>query len=313
MITPPAADPTAIPGETVLPGPPEGFAAYWDRIDAELAHYPAAAEVTAVPLRSTPFSTTHEVRLTSIGPYRIFAWLSVPHGEGPFPGLLHTPRYGSVVTPPHYDQRERYVVLSLVHRGQRLADEPFAAAYPGLLTMGIDDPARYIFRAIAADVLRGAEVLLGHPSVDRSRVGIMGNDLAIITAARRPGFTALHLTDTLFYRLDETRHRTEAYPVEEINDHLRQWPERAEAVAATLSHFEPRHHGPAVRATTLLPTGDPGTLSGTEWLAPLRDALGGPVEPYAVTHEGGTDHDATDAWMAARLGVEARPRVWATG
>ncbi len=313
VTTSPAVDHGAISDETALPGPPEGFGAYWERIDAELAHYPAAAEETAVPLRSTPFATTYEVRLTSIGPYRIFAWLSVPTGDGPFPGLLHTPRYGSVVTPAHYDQRQRYVVLSLIHRGQRLADQPFTAAYPGLLTMGIEDPARFIFRAIVADVLRGAEYLLGHPRVDPSRVGIMGNDLAIITAARRPGFTALHLTDTLFYRLMEARQRSEAYPVEEVNDHLRQWPEQSAAVAATLSHFEPRHHAPAVRATTLLPTGDPGTLAGANWLAPLRDALGGPVEPYAITHEDGTDHDATDAWMAAHLGVESRPRVWATG
>ena len=295
------------------PGPPEGFAAYWDRVDAELARYPAAAEETAVPLRSTDFATTYAVRLTSVGPYRIFAWLSVPHGDGPFPGLLHTPRYGSVVGPPHYDERERYVVMSLVHRGQRLADEPFAAAYPGLLTLGIADPATYVFRAIVADVLRGAEYLLAHARLDRARVGIVGNDLAILTAARRPGFAALHLTDTLFYRLGEARHRTEAYPVEEVNDHLRHAPDEADRVAATLALFEPRHHASAVRATTLLPTGDPGTLGGEEWLAPLRAALGGSVEPYAVTHEGGTDRDATDAWMAAKLGAEARPRVWATG
>ncbi|HEV2106622.1 MAG TPA: acetylxylan esterase, partial [Thermomicrobiales bacterium] len=124
--------------DTLAPKP-DDFDAYWERLDEELARYPAAPETTAIPLRSTAFATTYEVRLTSVGPYRIFGWLSVPHGDGPFPGLLHTPRYGSVITPPHYDERERYVVFSVVHRGQRRADQPFAAAYPGLLTLGIED------------------------------------------------------------------------------------------------------------------------------------------------------------------------------
>ena len=47
---------------------------------------------------------------------------------------------------PHYDDRERYATLTLMHRGQRLADQPFAASYPGLLTLGIDSPATYIYR-----------------------------------------------------------------------------------------------------------------------------------------------------------------------
>lgn len=292
------------------PSRPDNFDAYWERVDIELARYPAAPELTEAPLRSTEFATTYEVRLTSIGPYRIFGWISVPHGAGPFPALLHTPRYGSVVAVPPYDERERYVVFSLVHRGQRLANQPFAAAYPGLLTHGINDPATYIYRDIAADVLRGAEYLLARPDIDPARVGIAGNDLAIIAAARRPEFTALHITDLLFYRLMEARQRTDAYPIEEINDHLRQAPEREEIVTATLGYFDPVHHAPEVRATTLLPTGEPGTLTGAEWLKPLTSALGGPVEPYHVTHEGGTDHDAIDAWLAGQLGAEVRPRIW---
>ncbi|MGI8642851.1 MAG: acetylxylan esterase [Thermomicrobiales bacterium] len=290
--------------------PPDNFDAYWERIDHELTLCPAAAELTGVPLRSTEFATTYEVRLSSIGPYRVFGWLSVPHGDGPFPALLHTPRYGSVVAVPNYDERERYVVFSLVHRGQRLADQPFAAAYPGLLTHGIDDPATYIYRSIAADVLRGAEHLRSRPDIDPARVGIAGNDLAIITAARRPGFTALQITDLLFYRLMEARQRTEAYPIEEINDHLHQLPEREDRVAATLAYFDPVYHAPGVTATTLLPTGEPGTMAAEEWLRPLTSALSGPVEPYQLTHEGGTDHDAIDAWLAEKLGAEPRPRVW---
>jgi cephalosporin-C deacetylase len=288
---------------------PDGFDLFWDGLDEELARYPAAPELEAVPLRSTDFSTTHELRLTSVGPYRVFGWYSVPRGDGPFPGLLHAPGYGSVVTPPPYDDRERYAVLSLAHRGQRRADWPFAASYPGLLTLGVADSATYVYRGIAADVIRAAEFLFSRPEVDRARVGITGNDLAVIAAARRPGFAALQVNDWLFYRLMEARTLTSVYPTEEINDYLRAHPDFHEAVALTLALFDPRHHAPQVTAATLLKIGS----SGGDWLEPVIQAFGGPVERYTMTNEGGTDRDAIDAWLSATLGTEPRPRVWTTG
>ena len=295
-------------------GTPPHFDAYWAGVDDELARYPAAPEIEHSPRRSTDFATSYDVRLTSVGPYRIFGFLSVPHGPGPFPALLLAPRYGSVNVPPHFDDRQRYVVLTVMHRGQRLADQPFAAAYPGLLTHGIDDPATYVYRGIVADCLRGAEFLQSLPEVDGDRIGVAGDDLAITTAARRPHFAALHVQTAvlLFYRLMEARARTSAYPIEEVNDLLRVHPELESAVAQTVAYVDPIHHAPRVRARTLLPIGDQGATDGLEWLQPLADAFGGEVDTYPVTHEGGTDHDWIDAWMARQLRVEPRPRVWRT-
>ena len=286
------------------------FDAYWESVDADLARYDAAPELELLPLRCTDFARCYAVRLSSIGPYRIFGYYSMPVGDGPFPGLLITPRYGSVNNPPHYDDRERYAVLVLMHRGQRLADQPFAAAYPGLLTLGIDDPHSYIYRSIVADCLRGAEFLLGRPEVDTTRVGIIGDDLALLTAARRAQFSAARIDGLMFYRLLEACARSEEYPIEEINDHLRSHPERRAAVAQSLAFFDPWYHAPRVMAATLLSVGDPRTLGGPEWLAPLLDALGSRAQPYQLTHEGGTDHDWLEAWLANRLGVAPKPRLW---
>ena len=283
---------------------PADFDAYWAELDHELARYPDVPELEPLPLRSTDFATVYALRLTSIGPYRIFGYYSVPKGDGPFPGLLQTPRYGSVNHVPNYHDRQRYAVLQLMHRGQRLADQPFAAAYPGLLTLGIDAPQTYIYRAIVADCLRGAEFLLSRPEVDAARVGTIGDDLAVITAARRPRFAAVEAAGLLFYRLIEAARRSAAYPVEEVNDYLRTHPDRRDAVARTLAYFDPLHHAPGVAATAMLNAGDDGTLSGLDWLQPLTDALGGRVEHYRLTHEGGTDHDWLDAWMAGQLGRE---------
>jgi cephalosporin-C deacetylase len=288
---------------------PADFDAYWSAVDRELAEYPAAPTLERLSLPSDEFSTVYALRLTSIGPYRIFGYLSVPPGEGPFPGLLVAPHYGSVNHLPHLDDRQRYVTLILMHRGQRLADQPFAATYPGLLTLGIDDPTTYVYRGIVADFLRGAEFLQSHPSVDAARVAINGDDLALIAAARRPGFAAVQMGGPLFYRLMEARERTEAYPVEEINDFLRTYPDRAEGVARTLAYFDPIHHVATITATTVFSVAS-GGLSGREWLQPLIGAFTAPIEEYAQSHEGATDHDWLDAWMARRLGSEPRPRRW---
>ena len=282
---------------------PADFDAYWAAVDQELAQYPAAPTLEALALPSDEYSTVYAAKITSSGPYRIFGYLSIPKAAGKHPGLVYMPGYGSVNHLPHLDDRQRYVTLILMHRGQRLADQPFAAAYPGLLTLGIDDPATYVYRSIVADCLRGAEFLLARPEVDASKVGVIGGDLALIAAARRPGFSAVQASGLMFHKLMEARLRTEAYPVEEVNDYLRSYPEKTDAVARTLSYFDPAYHVSTLKATTLF-NGGGGSVKA------VADAVAGPVEQYDLTHEGGTDHDWADAWMAKQLGSVPKPRLW---
>jgi cephalosporin-C deacetylase len=289
---------------------PDDFDAFWDGIDADLAATPAAPEAEAIALHSTEFSTTYRVKLTSIGPYRFEVFLSIPDGEGPFPALMLAPGYASVVTPPSYDDRLRYVAMSVRYRGTRGADKPYAATFPGLLTDGIESPDTWRFRGIFADTLRAFEYLAGLPMVDRERIAINGSDLGVIVAARRPGVTALSVTAPFFHRMAEVYPQTEAYPFEEINDHLRAFPDARAAIDRTLSYVDPLHHVPRVTADTLVSVGDRGAVGGPEWLEPLVQGLGGAVEQYPVTHEGQTDYDAVDRWLAQQQGVDPRPRTW---
>ena len=59
-------------------GPPADFQTYWQDMLAELASIPAAPEVEPLPIRSTDFTDCYTVHLTSVGPYRIFGYLSIP-------------------------------------------------------------------------------------------------------------------------------------------------------------------------------------------------------------------------------------------
>ena len=285
----------------------DGFDGYWADTLAALARQPACPELELLPLRTTPFATLHGVRLTSVGPYRVFGYLSVPVGPGPFPAIYYAPKYQSVheIIPQGTAnaQRSRYVTFSLAGRGQRNADSPYAAMFPGQLTEGIADAPAYVFRGVAADALRGLEFLRGRPEVDPARVVVVGNDVALITAALAPGATHVVTTPALFYATLEQAARTHAYPLEEINDYLRAFPERADAVRATLARFDLRAFAPRVTAATLLMAGAAGSPLDARGLAPLVTALRGPVTVRESEQSLYKDGLFAERWMAEQCGI----------
>jgi len=291
----------------VIDQTPVDFDAYWQQTLDDLAHYPVCPEIDMLPLRSTAFATLYGVRLTSLGPYRVFGYLSIPTGTGPFPAIYYPPKYQSVLEIIGQGtanlQRSRYITFALAGRGQRNADTPYAAMFPGLLTEGIDSAASYIFRGIVADSVRGLHFLLTRRELDATRVVVMGNDMACITAALSPGATHVVTAPALFYNTAELAPKTQAYPLEEINDYLRMFPARAEAVRQTLAYYDLRAFAPRVTATTLLMAGAPGTLLDGPALGPLVTALQGQVTVYDSEQSSYKDGLYAEQWIAAQCGI----------
>jgi cephalosporin-C deacetylase len=286
---------------------PAGFDSFWQATLDELATLPPAPEVVEMPLRSTDFATAYSVRLTSIGPYRIFGYLSIPKGNGPFPARYYLPRYGSVVDlvpqGTSNDQRRQCVTFSISARGQRLADQPYAASFPGLLTDGIDDLDSYVYRGIVADCCRGLEYLASRDEVDNQRIAAIGADLAFTTAALRPPITHVVSGPSLSYAATDLAARTEAYPLEEINDYLRLHPSRREDVHNTLSYFDLRWFAPSVTATTLLMAGSDGESLDEATLQPLVESVKGPCEVHKSQHSGFRDGVFSEEWLTRQFGL----------
>jgi hypothetical protein len=69
-----------------------------------------------------------------------------------------------------------------------------------------------------------------------------------------------------------------------------------------LTYFDPSRHAASVRGACLLVGGD------SDWLGPLREALGEQAQEYLLTHRGAIDQDWLDAWLATRLGCPPRSR-----
>ena len=291
---------------------PADFDAYWASTMAELAALPPAPEVTVNPLRSGKLSTVYDLYLTSTGPYRIYAFFSIPKGYGPFPAIVHTGGYGSVVHIGSYEERQRYVTVALRHRGRRLADKPFAASYPGLLTTDIDDAEKYVYRGIVADCCRVIDFLLERPEVDKSKIAVVGDELALFTAALRPEVDALYTSPNLFYGADQIAPRTNAYPLEEYNDYARAYPDRAAAMWKTVSYFNPVHFAPKVKADTVIVTGNERDQFSPAVMAPLVNAFSKPVTQYVSAHSGYKDGVQQATWLANRYGwdVPILPPHW---
>jgi cephalosporin-C deacetylase-like acetyl esterase len=292
---------------------------FWENVDTELSGVPAAPQLRHDPFRSTDEYTFYNVRLSSLGrhgsgSYRIAGFLSVPTRKGPHPALLELPRHGSVNHTPHRNERERYVVFTVMHRGQRLADRPYRAHYPGLLTEGITSPGSWVYRGILADCLRAAEFLSGIDGVDTARLAAIGDDLAVLTASRRPVFAAIRIDSLLLTDLLARSGSTVSYPLEELNDLRRHSPADLAAAEFTLTQFDPLAHAHSVTARTLVSApadgSDPAAIE-------LVNALGSNGEVFPVTyvdgvHVDGLDADRRDAWLADVLGVESRSRFLAT-
>ena len=76
---------------------PQDFGKYWYNVSKELAEIDLAAEIAPIPRHSTEFADAYGVHITSIGPYRLYGYLSIPKGEGTFPARYYVPKNGSVL------------------------------------------------------------------------------------------------------------------------------------------------------------------------------------------------------------------------
>lgn len=285
---------------------PPDFDDYWAAVAAELGELDSRPEVDPIPIRSTDFADTYSVRLTGIGPYRLFGYLSIPKGEGPFPAIYWAPKYASVLEPVPQGTangiRSRYVTFACSGRGQRNADQPFAAMFPGLLTEGIDDFEKYIFRGSEADAVRGLEYLASRPEVDRSRVVAIGNDTALIAAALGSGATHVVSTPALFVDTIDSAAKTSAYPLEEINDYLRHNPFSQEDVCRSLSYFDLRWHAPRFAGKSLLMADAPGGVLDASAVNAVAAALPGDSTVHESENSSYKDGLYIEQWVTEQFG-----------
>ena len=293
---------------------PSDFVAFWQQARSDLEAIPASISSEREPLRSTERVETFAIRFTSLGKARIFAWLCLPRGKTGCPGLLLPPGYSGVPSLPRAWAELGFAALQVSPRGHHRSDGEVAPGFPGYMTAGIEDPRAYIYRGAYCDVWRAVDVLLQCPEVDSSRIAVTGGSqggaLSLVAAAARPEIVAVAADVPFLTGIRDSLRLGSSYPYEEINDYIRQYPEREVHVLTTLDYVDTLNFADSVRVPTLLSAGLSDDVCPPETAYALYNRLQCPKEIRAYPntgHEGGglTHMLVKQTWLTIQLNVDA--------
>ena len=287
-------------------------AEFWERTEAQLAETPLELSLSRDAFYSQPEWDVYRVNYDTTGGHRLFAWLSVPkEAEGPIPALMRMPDYASVHDIIYTPLRQRAVVFNATHRGQRNSDGTYRASYPGLLTDGIAEGETWAPLGAYADALRGLDALLAQDQVEIGAIALwgagLGGSLALALASRRSRIGAVAADTPMPLGHPSALDTGLGYPLGEIGDFLRAYPDRRDDVEGTLGLLDSLADAARVAAPVLISAGrfDRGTcpLAHAEDLAnALPDC---DLRLYDGAAEGGghVHAEIRTAWLAERLGI----------
>lgn len=222
---------------------PDDFDQFWSSTLAETDDVPLDAAFDLVEMRSTDEVEVYDVRYDSFGGLRIAGWYCKPAKPGPFPGLLIVPGYVSEPKLPKDYAARGYAVFSAAPRGKLRSNADFNPGYPGLLLHNATDRDSYGYRGFYVDALRAFDLLASRPEVDESRMGVHGGSqggaLTLLVAAMRVGHVAAAAAGAPYLcSMMDAASLTHSYPYQEINDHLRLYPEDESAMRSTFDYFD---------------------------------------------------------------------------
>ncbi|HLA40134.1 MAG TPA: acetylxylan esterase, partial [Candidatus Glassbacteria bacterium] len=190
---------------------PSDYRRFWQQGRAELLRIPADPQIISHPEADTAGTRRYLVSLANIEGSRIYGWLSVPAGEGPFPAVVHIPGAPGGInefhTPAHRAYAEAGMIVLVINiHGVPLGREDsyyrqlqslgFMGGFPEL---GIDDRYRYYYRRVVLGAVRAVDYLAGRSDVDTSRIGLggesQGGGLSLLLASidRRIKAVTLHV------------------------------------------------------------------------------------------------------------------------
>lgn len=172
---------------------PVDFDAWWAGQKALLAAVPPDPVVTL--LSTETHVTNYRVNLANVDGRRVYGYLSVPHGAGPFPAVISLPPFGSaagLVLPENFIA-ERGGALSMavsIHNA-----EPDAADPSAYLPNDISSREGNYYRRVVLGCLRAIDYVTSRPDFNGTQVAVcgvsQGGGLSLIVAGLDPRVSVL--------------------------------------------------------------------------------------------------------------------------
>jgi len=151
---------------------PADFDAFWASAKSELAAIPMNPVVT--PHSSTQYSDTYRVNLANINNRRVYGYLSVPKGTGPFPAMLVLPSFGDQpnhVRPQNFIAEQGNALTFAINIHNAEPDQADPNAYqPNIL----DDRNQIYYKQALMGAVRAIDYLFSRPDFDGENLGITG-------------------------------------------------------------------------------------------------------------------------------------------
>ena len=240
---------------------PDDFDAFWKETQARTNAVSLDARLTPSSLRSTDEVEVFEASYRSYRGLRIAGWYARPrHRSEPLPAILVVPGYAGEPKLPSDVAALGYAVFSAAPRGKLRSNSAFNPGYPGLLTHNITDRDTYGYRGFYMDAVRAFDLLAGLPEVDRRRVGVRGTSqggaLTLLVSALRAGRVRAAAAGAPYLcSIMDSTSLTRTYPYEEINDYLRLYPDRTDAVREVLAYYDIQNFVDRIRCPIILNVG----------------------------------------------------------
>ncbi|MFK7809875.1 MAG: acetylxylan esterase, partial [Saprospiraceae bacterium] len=151
---------------------PNDLLEFWEDLKGELAQVPLDPVVSFE--QDDDYSTSYRVNLASIGNRRVYGYISVPDGDGPFPAVLELPPYGSApgIANPDVSSAERVGMLAMsisIHNTEPDVEDPNSYE-PDV----IDDKDMNYYRYAVIGAIRALDYLTSRSDYDGENLAVMG-------------------------------------------------------------------------------------------------------------------------------------------
>ncbi len=151
---------------------PEDFDAFWNAQKNNLASIPINPNLSQIS--NDQYTTTYRVNLANIDNRRVYGYLSIPKGSGPFPAIITLPPFGSSANIVQSQQliAERGGAISLsinIHDIEPDQEDPNA-----YIPNNISDPNGYYYRYAVLGTIRAIDYIFSRNDFDGQNMGIIG-------------------------------------------------------------------------------------------------------------------------------------------